>query len=141
VYTAELFPNHIRAKGFSFSIGILVLTTLVSLHPLLHESLILSNKRLRLPRQTYVEVAPTSLDAIGWRFYLVFIVISLVGAIWVWWMFPETKGIPLEEIAAIFGDDDEVVVIGSAINVTEKDGTVIVERKTEHEASTVQIEG
>lgn len=28
----------------------------------------------------------------------------------VWFLFPDTNGLPLEEIAAIFGDEDEVAI-------------------------------
>jgi hypothetical protein len=33
-----------------------------------------------------------------------------VGTVWVWFFVPETKGVPLEEMAAIFGDTDDVVI-------------------------------
>ena len=40
----------------------------------------------------------------------VFIIVCAVGVVWAYFTIPETKGIPLEELAKIFGDDDEIVV-------------------------------
>jgi hypothetical protein len=47
---------------------------------------------------------------LGWRFYLVFICITFVGGIVYYFILPETKGVPLEEIAKIFGETEEVMV-------------------------------
>ncbi len=46
----------------------------------------------------------------GWKFYLVFICITFVGGIVYYFILPETKGVPLEEIAKIFGETEEVMV-------------------------------
>ena len=40
---------------------------------------------------------------IGWRFYLCLIIPGTVAAILILLYFPDTLGLPLEEIAAIFG--------------------------------------
>ncbi|KAK5233553.1 hypothetical protein LTR47_005175 [Exophiala xenobiotica] len=85
VFFREMFPNHIRGKGFSLAVGTKSLTDLV-----------------------YLEAASTAFANIGWRFFLVFICIVTVGFAVMWIYLPETKGLPLEEIAAIFGDKDEV---------------------------------
>lgn len=61
------------------------------------------------PRQVYLEVTATAFASIGWKYYLVFIVISFLGTIWVFFFIPEMKKIPLEEIAKLFGDTDEVM--------------------------------
>lgn len=47
--------------------------------------------------------APHAFASIGWKFYLVFIIPGSFGAIVMWLFFPATNGLPLEEIAAIFG--------------------------------------
>lgn len=86
VFYGEIFPNHVRAKGFSMAVGTKALTDLV-----------------------YLEAASTALSNIGWRFFLLFISIMTVGLVVMYLVLPETKGVPLEEIAAIFGDKDEVV--------------------------------
>ena len=46
---------------------------------------------------------------IGWRFYLVFIILSGIGTLCVYFFVPETKNIPLEEMAKLFGDDVAVL--------------------------------
>lgn len=40
---------------------------------------------------------------IGWRYYLVFIIPSFVWVIVIQFTFPDTKGMPLEEVATLFG--------------------------------------
>ncbi|KAH4007443.1 hypothetical protein HBI24_065950 [Parastagonospora nodorum] len=82
VFYSELFPNHIRAKGVCLSMATVALTDLV-----------------------YLQATTTAFANIGWRFYLVFIVITGVGVVGAYFLLPETKGIPLEEMAHIFGDD------------------------------------
>ena len=102
VYFGEVFPTHLRAKGLALCGATIALTDLI-----------------------YLEAAPTAFANIGWRFYLVstpilhrkvsdsfrvFVVICTVGVVWMWFALPETKGLPLETVAELFGDRDEVVV-------------------------------
>lgn len=47
---------------------------------------------------------PIAFSTIGWKYYLVFIIVTLAGVPLVWIYFPETKGLSLEEISAAFGD-------------------------------------
>ncbi|CAH0028729.1 unnamed protein product [Clonostachys rhizophaga] len=82
VYCSEIFPTPVRAIGTGFSVSGLFSATLV-----------------------YTQVAPIAFAQIGWRYYLVFITLPLVGAICLWKFFPETKRLTLEEIAGAFGDD------------------------------------
>ena len=49
--------------------------------------------------------AATAFANIGWKFCLVFIIVPACGFP-VLWRLPETKGLSLEEIAIVFGDDD-----------------------------------
>lgn len=57
--------------------------------------------------------------------------------VWVWICLPETKGLPLEEVAAIFGDQDEVIVLSSAIQVDPNSEEVAVNgEKTDEITST-----
>jgi MFS family permease len=48
VYYAELFPNHLRAKGLALAVATFCITDIV-----------------------YLQVSPTAFADIGWRFYLV----------------------------------------------------------------------
>ncbi|CAG9967348.1 unnamed protein product [Clonostachys byssicola] len=92
-FFSELFPNHIRAKGVCVVIAVIALTDLV-----------------------YLEVSATAFADIGWKYYLVFIIVTILGTIVMYFSLPETKGIPLEDMAKIFGDTDEVILDGEAIH-------------------------
>lgn len=82
VYCSEIFPTHIRSQGLAFALGILFLSTIA-----------------------YLEAAPTAFAQVGWKYYLLFIILTAINIPLVWWLFPETKGLSLEEIGAVFGDE------------------------------------
>jgi len=103
VFFGEIYPNHMRAKGFTATLAILLCADLV-----------------------YLQVTSLAFAHIGWKFFLVFIVITGVGFFWLAWVLPETKGLPLEEIAAIMGDADQVVVYQQDIRVDEKSHEVVL---------------
>lgn len=52
---------------------------------------------------------PIAFERIGWKFYLCFIIPGILSGIAIWIFFPDTKGLALEEVAALFGDQDEMV--------------------------------
>ncbi|GAA6022330.1 hypothetical protein JCM10207_003287 [Rhodosporidiobolus poonsookiae] len=92
VYAAEIWPNHLRAKGFSVGICGLFSGAVI-----------------------WLGAAPTAFDTIDAYFYIVFIVICflMIGMIYCFW--PETARVPLENIGRLFGDaivneNDELVV-------------------------------
>lgn len=62
----------------------------------------------------YVEAAPTALANIQWRYYIVFICLTLLNITILLFWCPETKGLSLEEINEKFGD--EVVVHLADVN-------------------------
>ncbi|KIW82130.1 hypothetical protein AYO21_04273 [Fonsecaea monophora] len=118
VFYSEVFPNHLRAKGVCMSMAVVALTDLV-----------------------YLQVTATAFANIGWKFYLVFIIICGVGTITMFFLLPETKGVPLEEVAKLFGDTETIMVYASDIHidhnthelvVSGRDGTVV------HPDSTVE---
>lgn len=86
-YLTEIFPSHLRAKGVSLGVATFSLTNIL-----------------------WLQLAPTAFANIGWKFYLCLVIPSFFLALIMWFFYPDTRGKPLEEIAAIFGDDDEVVV-------------------------------
>lgn len=47
-------------------------------------------------------VNPVAMKAIGWHYYIVFCVLLSISFTLIWFLFPETKGHTLEEIAEIF---------------------------------------
>jgi len=52
-------------------------------------------------------------------------------------MFPDTKGLPLEEVAVLFGDADEVAVYQRELDVH---GNIIVDHHAEAKGAVAQIE-
>jgi len=81
VYCSELFPTPLRAQGTGFSVAGLFTATLI-----------------------YTQTAPTAFAAVGWKFYILIIILPIIGAGLMWKFWPETMLLPLEEIAGLFGD-------------------------------------
>jgi hypothetical protein len=48
------------------------------------------------------QVTPIAIAAIGWRFYIIFIVCNLTSALFFWAFLPETKGLNLEDMDDLF---------------------------------------
>jgi Sugar (and other) transporter len=82
VYGSEIWPTHLRAEGFAISVAGLFVGSLV---------LLVS--------------APTGFTNIGWKSYVVMLVTARINAVIFGVWAPETKNLPLEEIAALFGDE------------------------------------
>ncbi|KAF2688268.1 hypothetical protein K458DRAFT_440000 [Lentithecium fluviatile CBS 122367] len=87
VYYAELFPNHIRAKGMTFGMASISLMNVM-----------------------WLQVALTAFEKITWKFYLCFISPAYFFAIAWFFFYPNTKGMAPEEIAVPFGDEVETDV-------------------------------
>lgn len=105
-FYSELFPNNMRSKGICLSMATIAITDLV-----------------------YLQATSTAFANIGWKFYLVFIVISSIGAVWAWFMLPETNGIPLEEMAKLFGDDEHIAVYSTAIHLDHNTHDLVIDEK------------
>ena len=58
-----------------------------------------------------------------------FIIISAIGAVGAYFLLPETKGIPLEEMAKLFGDTEHIVVFSDAIHVDHNTHELVVDEK------------
>jgi hypothetical protein len=63
------------------------------------------------------QVSPIAFSEVGYKYYSLFICTNLIGAVVVFFIFPETKGKSLEEIAHIFGDE---VIVADLATVKEK---------------------
>ncbi|EXJ74111.1 uncharacterized protein A1O5_02405 [Cladophialophora psammophila CBS 110553] len=112
-YLGEIFPTHLRAKGVCLGVAMISFMNII-----------------------WLQSAPTAFEKIGWKFYLCFIIPGTLGAIAMWIWFPDTNGLPLEEVAAIFGDEDEVAIYQRDLEVDFTTHTVVDHRTMEAVKST-----
>ncbi|KAK9235563.1 general substrate transporter [Lipomyces kononenkoae] len=82
-YPVEILPFYVRAKGLSLNLTVVFATGFFNQY-----------------------VNPIALDAIAWKFYFVYIGCLLSFIFIIYFLFPETKGRTLEEIATVFDGAD-----------------------------------
>lgn len=82
LYVSEIFPTEIRPIGMGFSLFGQFAATIILL-----------------------QTAPIGINDVGWKYYLVIICWCIVFIPIVYFFFPETARLSLEEISAKFGDD------------------------------------
>lgn len=93
-YPAEIWPYGLRARG----VAVALTTTLAAVF-------------------FNIFVNPIALEAIAWKYYIVYIVMGFVIIATIWFTYPETRGHSLEEMARIFdGDDAEVPQDGAVLS-------------------------
>ncbi|KAF2022379.1 general substrate transporter [Aaosphaeria arxii CBS 175.79] len=92
-YCAEILPYNIRAKGVALQFAATSITSVA---------------------KNYIN--PIGLRELQWKFYFVYIGILIVECISIWFLFVETKGPTLEEIAVLF--DGEAAAVA---NIEESD--------------------
>ena len=81
-YPTEIFPYELRSFGVALMLFGANLTLIVG------------------------SVAnPVAMTALGWRYYILFVVIDALFFVAIWFLFPETKGKSLEEVAMVFEKD------------------------------------
>lgn len=51
-----------------------------------------------------VQVTPIAIQAISWKYFMIFVFTDVIFVIVFYFQFPETANVPLEEVAALFGD-------------------------------------
>lgn len=79
IIPAEIFDTRTRAKGVSMATMMsFAFNTMIA------------------------QVTPIAMSAIGWRYYLVFVICNFTNALFFWSILPETKKIPLEEMNYLF---------------------------------------
>jgi len=65
---------------------------------------------------------PVAMEALSWKYYIVWVVMLVVWFTLIWFLFPETSGLTLEEVSQLF---DGVDITGSAaVHMREKSVTV-----------------
>lgn len=78
-YCAEILPFNIRARGLAVNFALTALASVFNQY-----------------------VNPIGLKELQWRFYFVYIAILVIECLCIWFLFVETKGPTLEEIAELF---------------------------------------
>jgi len=99
IYCSEIFPTNFRAQGVGFSISALFITNICKHQEFKHQALA-SQMLTHLPL-VYTCVAPTAFRDIGWRYYLVFIIVPVIGLGGLLKFYPETRGLTLEEVSLV----------------------------------------
>ncbi|KAH8176524.1 sugar transporter domain-containing protein [Sarocladium implicatum] len=82
-YCAEILPFNIRARGLAVNFALTALSSVFNQY-----------------------VNPVGLKELQWRYYFVYIAILVIECICIWFLFVETKGPTLEEIAELFDGKD-----------------------------------
>jgi len=122
-YLGEIFPTHLRAKGVCLGVAMISFMNII-----------------------WLQAAPTAFVRIGWKFYLCFIIPGTIGGACMWLFWPDTRGLPLEEVAAIFGDQAEVAVYMAEIEIDRNTRSVVLHhadgegKEAEIEGSAVRVE-
>lgn len=105
-FLGEIFPNQIRAKGMVVGVA-----TICAINIL------------------WLQVAPTAFATIGYKFYMVFFIPGYMATAVLWFLYPNTLGMPLEEVAQLFGDQDEIYGGGVVQVSDEKNGFDVKEEE------------
>lgn len=98
MYTIEIVPYNIRAKAlcvFNFTIS------------------------LALIFNQYVN--PIALDALGWKYYIVYCCWILFETVFCYFFIIETRNRSLEETSALFDGDEAVVQVAGAAHEVRED--------------------
>lgn len=85
VYTSEIWPSHLRTEGVSLAMATYFGATIAWASP-----------------------ASTGFQNIGYQYYLILISVGVVCGTLCLWVLPETRGLSLEEIGALFGEEPVV---------------------------------
>ncbi|OAG36795.1 hypothetical protein AYO21_08968 [Fonsecaea monophora] len=94
-WVGEVFPTPYRAKGYTIALATQALFNII-----------------------WTEAAPTAFANIKWGYYIVFIVLNAISVVVIWLFFPNTRGLALEEVGAIFGDGDRIAVYQRDIDLS-----------------------
>lgn len=92
VFIAEIFATHVRTKEIALGCASIMLTGV-----------------------WLTFSAPIGIATIGWKYFLIFVVLGVFYSIVQIPFIKETKGVPLEEIDAIFGDGDRAAIYSKEI--------------------------
>lgn len=101
-YCVEILPYSIRAKGLAVNFALTALSSVFNQY-----------------------VNPIGLESLAWRYYFVYIAILVFECLAIWFLFVETRGPTLEEIAELFDGEDAKLVKVDATDKTVEEGNAV----------------
>jgi len=97
-YIPEIMPNAIRAAGvgttYAMSYSMIIM---------------------------FVQVTPIAIEAISWKYFVIFVISDVIFLVLFYLYFPETTNKTLEEISEIFGDPVAVYITEASEKVDLKE--------------------
>lgn len=87
-YPAEIFPYHMRSWGLSLTLFCSYLALIFNLF-----------------------ANPIAMEAISWRYYILYCCLNFVIFTTIYFLYPETKGHSLEEIAKVFEAENAAAAV------------------------------
>ncbi|KAF2226207.1 general substrate transporter [Elsinoe ampelina] len=96
-YCAEILPFNIRAKGLAINFALTASASVFNQY-----------------------VNPVGLKSLAWRFYFVYIAILVIECLCIYFLFVETRGPSLEEIAELFDGPDAAIAGNRLSEKTDK---------------------
>jgi MFS family permease len=102
-YCAEILPFNIRAKGLAVNFALTASASVLNQY-----------------------VNPIGLDNLQWRYYFVYIGILVFECLCIWFLYVETRGPTLEEIAQLFDSK------GADVGISRFDHRKLEDAATEH---------
>lgn len=113
-YPAEIWSYELRSYGLNITMATTMLTLFLN---------IFAN--------------PIALEAIAWKYYIVYIVILIIMLVVIYFWFPETRGHTLEEMAKVFDRGDDTAALGVAqLEELEKDRALTTQDASKREVVT-----
>lgn len=91
LYLTEIMPYSYRAKGMNLFYGWVMVISIFNGF-----------------------VNPIAMQAIEWKYYIVYCCVILVEVVVVYFVFPETSGFTLEEVGQVFGDEHVEPVLATS---------------------------
>ncbi|KAF2661041.1 general substrate transporter [Lophiostoma macrostomum CBS 122681] len=98
-YPVEILPYSLRTKGFSITLTVIFVAGFFNQY-----------------------VNPIALGAIQWKFYFVYIGTLIAMILIIYFLFPETKGRTLEEIALVFDGEQATTEVQRRLSVATEEG-------------------